>query len=100
MKADFQKLISGKKPVLVDFHATWCGPCKTLAPTIKALAKDVGHKIRIVKIDIDKNKTVAHKYKIRSVPTLAIFYQGRILWQESGVKTKAQLVKIVNTHVK
>lgn len=99
MKGNFQKLISGKKPVLIDFHATWCGPCKTLAPTIKALVKDVGHKIRIVKIDIDKNKSLAHKYKIRSVPTLAIFKQGRIVWQESGLKTKAQLIKIVDKHI-
>ena len=99
MKGNFQKLISGKKPVLIDFHATWCGPCKTLAPTIKALVKDVGHKIRIVKIDIDKNKSLAHKYKIRSVPTLAIFKQGRIVWQESGLKTKARLIKIVDKHI-
>lgn len=99
MKGNFQKLISGSKPVLIDFHATWCGPCKSLAPIIKDLAKEVGSKIRIVKIDIDKNKAIAHKYKIKSVPTLAIFKSGRIIWQESGMKTKNQLKKIIDSKV-
>jgi len=98
MKGNFQKIISSNKPVLVDFHATWCGPCKKLSPIIKALSKDVGHKVRIIKIDIDKNKDLAHKYKIRSVPTLAIFKHGKIVWQASGMKTKAQLIKIVESH--
>lgn len=98
MKGNFKKLISGNKPVLIDFHAAWCGPCKTLAPIIKSLIKEVGTKVRIVKIDIDKNKALAHQYKIKSVPTLVIFRQGRIVWQASGLKTKAQLIKIVNQH--
>jgi len=99
MKGNFKKLISGNKPVLIDFHATWCGPCKSLAPIIKDLAKEVGHKIRVIKIDIDKNKAVAHQYNIRSVPTLAIFKNGKIIWQEAGLKTKNQLKKIINNQV-
>lgn len=98
MKGSFQKIISSNKPVLIDFHEIWCGPCKTLSPIIRALSKDVGHKIRIIKIDIDKNKDLTHKYKIRSVPTLAIFKHGKIVWQESGMKTKAQSKKIVESH--
>lgn len=99
MKGNFQKLISGNKPVLIDFHATWCGPCKSLAPIIKDLAKEVHDKIRVVKIDIDKNKALAHKYKIRSVPTLAIFKNGKIIWQEAGMKTKNQLKKIIASKI-
>lgn len=99
MKGNFQKLISGAKPVLIDFHATWCGPCKAQAPVIKLLAKEMHEKLRVVKIDIDKNKQIAHRYKIKSVPTLVLFKNGRILWQEPGVKTKAQLTKIINQKI-
>jgi len=95
-KANFHDIVGGSKPVLIDFHATWCGPCKALAPVIKELKKDIGDKMRIIKIDIDKNKSLAHKYKVQSVPTLAIFQHGKIIWRESGMKSKGQLKKVVD----
>jgi len=83
MKGSFKKLNTGKKPVLIDFYATWCGHCKAMTPIIKSLIKEVGHKVRIVKIDIDKNKDLAHKYKIKSIPTFMIFRNGAVVWKAS-----------------
>jgi len=97
-KVDFNQIVGTASPVLVDFHATWCSPCKALAPVIKEVKKDVGDKMRIIKIDIDKNKALAHKYKVQSVPTLAIFKYGKIIWRESGMKTKGQLVKLIKQY--
>jgi len=99
MKGNFNKLINGDKPVLIDFHAEWCGPCKMMAPIIKELFKAVEGKIRIVKIDIDKNQNLAKKYQVRGVPTLALFKKGEVVWKESGVKTKQQLINIINQNL-
>ena len=98
-KASFKDLVGGSKPVLVDFHATWCGPCKALSPVIKEVKEELGDKMRVLKIDIDKNQSVSRKYKIQSVPTLAIFKRGKILWRESGMKTRGQLLKIANQYL-
>lgn len=95
MKGNFNKLINGEKMVLIDFHAEWCGPCKAQAPVIKQVAKEIGDKARIIKIDIDKNQAIAQRYKIRSVPTIVLFKNGKIVWQESGVKTKAKLMNVI-----
>jgi len=92
MKGNFNKLINGEKPILIDFHATWCGPCKMLAPIIKEVAQEVSGKVRVIKIDIDKNQALAQRYQVRGVPTLALFKDGEIIWRESGVKTKHQIV--------
>lgn len=97
-KADFHQIVGTASPVLVDFHATWCGPCKALAPVIKEVKKEVGNRMRIIKIDIDKNNALAQKYKVQSVPTLAIFKYGKIIWRESGMKTKGQLVKVIKAY--
>ena len=99
MKGNFHKLINGEKPVLIDFHALWCGPCKTLAPIIKEVAQDFSGKVRVIKIDIDKNQTLAQRYQVRGVPTLALFKDGEIVWRASGVRTKHQIVSSVEEKI-
>ncbi|MCD8042712.1 MAG: thioredoxin [Tannerellaceae bacterium] len=89
----FDDIIKGDKPVLVDFFATWCGPCKALAPTIEAIGHEVQGKARVLKIDIDKNEALATQYRIQSVPTLMIFSQGESVWRSSGVLDKATITQ-------
>lgn len=98
MKGNFKNIINSNTPVLVDFHAVWCGPCRTQGPIIDELAKEVGNKARIIKIDIDKNQQIANQYQIRSVPTIALFKNGVLLWKESGVQTKNKLQDIIKKH--
>lgn len=95
MKGNFSQLIGGSQLILVDFYATWCGPCKSQLPIIKEVSKELSGKVKVIKIDIDKNKSLAHKYKVRSVPTLALFQYGKIKWIEAGMKTKHQILKII-----
>lgn len=87
----FSDLIASEKPLLVDFFATWCGPCKMMHPVLEDLAKMVGDNARIVKIDIDKNQELANAYNVRSVPTLMIFKGGELKWRTSGVTPAAAL---------
>ena len=98
-KVKFKDLISSSRPVLVDFHATWCGPCKALSPVITEVKQSLGDDMRVLKIDIDKNQSVARKYKIQSVPTLAIFQRGRLMWIEPGMKTKNQILKVARQFI-
>lgn len=89
-------MVGGARPVLVDFYATWCGPCKSLSPIVSDVRKELAGKMKVLKVDIDKDKAAAKKYKIQSVPTLAIFKRGKIIWRESGMTTKTQLLKVAN----
>lgn len=92
----FSEMINSDTPVLVDFYTDWCGPCKMMSPILKNLKKEMGEKINIIKIDAEKNADAAIKYQVRGVPTLILFKNGRILWQQSGVVQLPQLKSIIN----
>ncbi|HQB48246.1 MAG TPA: thioredoxin [Bacteroidales bacterium] len=91
----FNDIIKGTKPVLVDFSAEWCGPCKMMAPILKEVSQKIGNRARIIKIDVDRNPTVARKYQIVSVPTLIVFRNGQIQFRQSGVMQAMQLVALL-----
>ncbi len=95
----FQEIIHQDKPVLVDFFATWCGPCKMQAPILEEVKKRVGDAAAIIKIDVDKNKPVAAAYQIQGVPTLMLFKKGEIVWRRSGVSQANELEKLLQAHV-
>lgn len=95
----FIEIINGDKPVLVDFYATWCGPCKAMAPIIDEIATEVKGQARILKIDIDKNQSVAANYKIQAVPTLIIFKKGEIVWRKAGAMNKVSLLKQIKSFI-
>jgi thioredoxin 1 len=95
MNSSFDKIINSEKPVLVDFFATWCGPCKTLGPILKEVKENLGERISIIKIDVDKNQQVASQYQVRGVPTMILFQNGKQLWRQSGVVQKADIIKVV-----
>lgn len=96
--ADFNKLIKKEKPVLVDFYATWCGPCKMMPPILEDLKGRLRDKASIIKIDVDKNQQLARKLNIRGVPTLVLYKKGKIVWRESGVRQAGELEKIISKH--
>ncbi len=95
-KTTFNDIINGEKPVLVDFYTDWCGPCKMMNPILKDLKKNMGDAINIIKVDAEKNADAAIKYNVRGVPTLILFKDGQILWQQSGVVQAKQLEQIIN----
>lgn len=84
----FTELIKSEKPVLVDFYADWCGPCKAMEPIVKEVAKNTEGKVRIVKVNIDKQAQIAHTYNIHAVPTFMLFKQGKIMWRHPGMMDK------------
>jgi thioredoxin 1 len=95
MKGKFETLVNEDRPVIVDFHALWCGPCKVQSPILKQVADELGERVRVIKIDVDQNQAIAGKYRIQSVPTLMIFKNGEVKYQQTGVHTKAQLLSVL-----
>lgn len=96
--SSFQDLITSEKPVLVDFSAEWCGPCKMMAPILKELKGMVGDAVTIIKVDVDKNPQAASNYNIQGVPTLLLFKAGEIKWRQSGVVGAKQLQQVLLQH--
>lgn len=99
MKGNFETIINDSRPVIVDFHALWCGPCKMQSPILKELAAELGDKVRVIKIDVDQNNALAAQYQIQSVPTLIVFKNGKPVWRHSGVVSKANLHSLLLQHI-
>ncbi|WP_271855483.1 thioredoxin [Patiriisocius marinus] len=97
MKNNFKSIIDSETPVLVDFFADWCGPCKALAPILKQVKEELGDEVKIVKIDVDKNQPLAALYQVRGVPTMVLFKNGKKVWQQSGVLQKDEIVRVIKT---
>lgn len=96
---NFNAIINSKEPVLVDFFATWCGPCQMLAPILKEVKEDMGDAIRIIKIDVDKNRALMDNpaYQVKGVPTLMLFRSGKMLWRHSGVMPKEEIIRTIKS---
>jgi thioredoxin 1 len=98
-KKSFSELINSPgMPVLVDFYADWCGPCKTMAPILQQVAAEHAGKVKIIKIDVDRNQAVAQQYRVQSIPTLILFHQGKVLWRQSGVVPSGQLKLVLQQY--
>lgn len=95
MNDSFEKIINSEKPVLIDFYATWCGPCQMLGPILKEVKDNLGERISIIKIDVDKNQEIAFAYQVRGVPTMMLFQNRKQLWRQSGVLSKEEIIKII-----
>lgn len=95
MQGNFNVIINSEMPVLVDFSAEWCGPCKAQAPILSELAREMDGRIKVIKIDVDKNPAIAQRFQIRGVPTLALFRKGETLWRQSGVVDGVSLKRII-----
>jgi len=99
MKSKFSEIINSKTPVLIDFSAEWCGPCKMLGPILAQVKEEMGNRLKIIKIDVDKNKSLSEKHQVRGVPTIILFKEGKQLWRQSGLIQKHDLLTIINSHI-
>ncbi len=97
--ASFNEILQKNALVLVDFSAEWCGPCQMLAPILKEVKDEMGEKLSIIKIDIDKNQAVATKFHVQGVPTLILYKNGTQVWRQSGLQPKHELLKLINSHL-
>lgn len=98
MSQKFNEIIKSKTPVLIDFFADWCGPCKALAPILKEVKEELGDEVKIIKIDVDKNEQLAAKYQVRGVPTMIVFQNGEQKWRQSGVLQKDEIVQVIKSN--
>ncbi len=98
-KVTFKDVVKSSKPTLVDFYATWCGPCQAMMPAIKEVSQRVGDSAKVIKIDIDRNQKLANKLNIRSVPTLMIYKEGKVVWRQTGGMSAKQLERAINEFV-
>ena len=96
---NFEKIINSSTPTLVDFYAEWCGPCKMISPLLGQVSSEIGDTAKILKVDIDKNQSFAASYGIRSVPTLMIFKEGKVVWRQSGVPPKHLIVESIKNFI-
>ncbi len=97
MKTSFQDLIASPTPTVIDFFATWCGPCRMVTPILEDLKSDLGEGVRVYKIDVDQNPNLAAQFKVMSVPTLMIFKDGKLQWRQAGVQSKATLKNAIDS---
>ena len=95
MKASFDSIIKDARPVIIDFHALWCGPCKVQSPILKEVAAELGERVRVIKIDVDQNTEIANRFKIQSVPTLMLFKNGEEKYRQAGLHSKSQIMNIL-----
>lgn len=93
MHSSFDQIIQSEKPVLIDFFASWCGPCQMLGPVLKEVKDQLGDRVSIIKVDVDKNQELAAMQQVRSVPTMMLFQNGKQLWRQSGVLSKEEIIK-------
>lgn len=98
MKSSFESIIDSDTPVLIDFFATWCGPCKAMAPVLDQLKSELGDKVRIIKIDVDKNTELASQMRVMGVPTFMLYKKGKQLWSQAGMVSKERLKKLILEH--
>ena len=93
--SNFLEIINKPIPVLIDFYADWCGPCQVMSPVLKDVKSELGDKVAIIKINVDKNQALAQKFQVRGVPTFMVFKNGKSLWRQSGVLNKENLVEVL-----
>lgn len=96
--SSFSEIINKDQPVLVDFFATWCGPCQTLSPILKQVKDELGDSISVIKIDVDKNQAIAAQFQVRGVPTMLLFKNGKQVWRQSGLLSKNDLISVIKQH--
>lgn len=98
MKGNFDHIVQSEIPVLVDFSAEWCGPCKAQSPVLKDVAREMEGKLKVIKIDVDRNPMIAARFRVQGVPTLILFRKGQVLWRQSGLTDRRSLIHVLGPH--